>query len=500
MPNHCRIVFQCVGTTRSWYGKSFFPPGDAIVDTAVGLSYSQYKSIEYEKIQQPRVTKLDIENQRVYLPVGHGYGYDIMIASSPGSSSFIGSARQRTLFRESSPTCASGRVYCGAQCMLVPEDGCGGMTAACVHASSEHRVDPAFPCGASCKLVCPSSSITSAAADVPKEYTVIDTANKLALRRQRQRAADMTMNMTTNTPTSTPASSPVSSVNGAPMNMPMSSPSGTSTSMPSSSSMNMPMGPTTSAPTSSMNMPMGPTASGSTASPSSPLSTYCTGSGLAMNMIGFQTSVDDSSVCLNFLFPTWTLDSAMKLAFGWLGTFSMGIFMQYLMFYRDRVKSSQELEATFGRYASLVGTFLFGIQTVIGYFVMLITMTYSAELFSAVCVGLMVGYHIFVVQAMAKNVDKEQVDSKAALVESSNTAPAGNNESWGLTPSPTQPITIDATKAGCVESTDKSTETSSKSPKASHSFLTRSFTSQSACTESRTSSTIPKADLSLGLL
>ena len=126
----------------------------------------------------------------------------------------------------------------------------------------------------------------------------------------------------------------------------------------------------------------------------SSLDDYCSGEGTSMSMSGFVSVVSDqagTSPCINVLFDTWTLDSAGKFAAACLGVLVTAVAVQYLQLLRGRAKS---LAADPTR-RRLVKIALFSVQLLLSYFLMLVAMTYSAELFSMVIVGLSIGYALF---------------------------------------------------------------------------------------------------------
>ena len=113
-----------------------------------------------------------------------------------------------------------------------------------------------------------------------------------------------------------------------------------------------------------------------------------------MSMTGFVSIVSDEeghSPCINVLFDTWTLDSAGKFTAACFGVLAMSIVVQYLQLLRGRTKSlvADPLRRRLLKIA------LFSVQLLFSYFLMLIAMTYSAELFSMVIVGLSIGYALF---------------------------------------------------------------------------------------------------------
>jgi hypothetical protein len=90
------------------------------------------------------------------------------------------------------------------------------------------------------------------------------------------------------------------------------------------------------------------------------------------------------------LLSTWTLDSAGKFAAACAGTLALGLLLQYLTLRRvglARRRRSASLAAQ-----TLV---LYFLQTVLSYLLMLVAMTYSAELFVSMAAGLTLGYALF---------------------------------------------------------------------------------------------------------
>eukprot|EP01039_Chlorochromonas_danica_P006900 gene6897-7624_t len=120
---------------------------------------------------------------------------------------------------------------------------------------------------------------------------------------------------------------------------------------------------------------------------------YCKGEGTSMYMQGFISIAKEGEgnfACVNWLFPEWTLDTRVKMAFGCLGAFLMCVFIQYLSVVRLELNKWPD-----DYYRLTAHTVLYAIHVTLGYFAMLLTMTYSAELFCMVCAGLTVGYLLF---------------------------------------------------------------------------------------------------------
>ena len=98
------------------------------------------------------------------------------------------------------------------------------------------------------------------------------------------------------------------------------------------------------------------------------------------------------SVCVIFLFPSWVLSTPGKLAGACIGTIILCILLELLIHGRR-----QYIGGTMSAgYKRLVASALsYGLQVTIGYFIMLIIMTYSGPLFVSVVVGLIGGHVLF---------------------------------------------------------------------------------------------------------
>jgi copper transporter 1 len=144
---------------------------------------------------------------------------------------------------------------------------------------------------------------------------------------------------------------------------------------------------------------------------------FCAGEGTDMNMDGFTSIWNEKPACINFLFKTWTMDNEAKFAFGCIGAFAMAVLIEFLGWLRrftflyfaspkpgtkDRqplqpgTKDRQPLQPPDNRKRrQLVLIALFGLQVLLGYWLMLLAMTYQVELFICVVAGLVVGHFLF---------------------------------------------------------------------------------------------------------
>jgi hypothetical protein len=117
-----------------------------------------------------------------------------------------------------------------------------------------------------------------------------------------------------------------------------------------------------------------------------------------MIMEGFTSQLFSGSKapCMNFLFTTWELNGAFKFGAACVGTFFLGMLLHLVTKVRQAV-GRWKLSNTRTIYLSL----LYGLNTGMGYMLMLLAMTYSTELFLMVLTGLTVGYGVFLVDRPA---------------------------------------------------------------------------------------------------
>jgi len=117
---------------------------------------------------------------------------------------------------------------------------------------------------------------------------------------------------------------------------------------------------------------------------------FCYGSGTTMIMEGMKSiifSKKGDTPCTNLIFEHVTLNNSLKYCFGCLIVLIVCILSQYLTLYRLKLSSEPKY---WGRKIVL-----YFIQMNLGYIIMLVTMTYSVELFLMVTLGLTIGYAIF---------------------------------------------------------------------------------------------------------
>ena len=122
-----------------------------------------------------------------------------------------------------------------------------------------------------------------------------------------------------------------------------------------------------------------------------------------MFMNGFTSIASEkkgSTECINFMFIEWTLDNKVKYVFGCIGTLLMGIFIQGISYIRIKLNKKNN---------QIIILIIYSIQMTLSYFLMLLAMTYSTELFCMVVIGLTIGYGYFFIykdnNKLAENIE-----------------------------------------------------------------------------------------------
>ena len=116
---------------------------------------------------------------------------------------------------------------------------------------------------------------------------------------------------------------------------------------------------------------------------------FCRGSGQDMHMDGFRSAFEESTPpCINLYVADWTLSSVGKYVGGMFGAFFVGLLVECTSFVRKYVHRRRRDMS----WARMGLVFLHFVQSVLGYLAMFAAMTYSIELFAAVCLGATTGY------------------------------------------------------------------------------------------------------------
>ncbi|KNC73628.1 hypothetical protein SARC_13814 [Sphaeroforma arctica JP610] len=122
---------------------------------------------------------------------------------------------------------------------------------------------------------------------------------------------------------------------------------------------------------------------------------FCYGSGTVM-LNGFTFNMDN---CITYLFDGWVLDTPFKYAGATVLTFLVTVFVQVLSKVRMKLEQAQVKSQLADQRQPRVSELLLNSSLVLvsvtfGYWVMLLTMTYSVILFLAVVFGLAVGHFL----------------------------------------------------------------------------------------------------------
>jgi hypothetical protein len=113
---------------------------------------------------------------------------------------------------------------------------------------------------------------------------------------------------------------------------------------------------------------------------------FCYG-GTSMYMDGFHWL---DSACVILLFPSWVLSTPFKFGVACFGSILFGIALEWVLYKRRTVYA---LPAGYRRL--ILSALVYGIQLTMGYFIMLLVMTYSGPLFLSCISGMVIGHVIF---------------------------------------------------------------------------------------------------------
>jgi hypothetical protein len=114
-------------------------------------------------------------------------------------------------------------------------------------------------------------------------------------------------------------------------------------------------------------------------------------------MDGFQWTLKRQSTCLNFYFPSWTLNSTTKFVAAMICVIVLGVITEAIGRLRHEVNKKARRTTSTRQWNRLwyFQTMLQGANALMAYILMLATMTYSLEILGCVILGLMIGYFIF---------------------------------------------------------------------------------------------------------
>lgn len=143
---------------------------------------------------------------------------------------------------------------------------------------------------------------------------------------------------------------------------------------------------------------------------------FCKGSGVDMYMQGFVSYLtgkyrehggSETPQCLALWFEEWELDTRSKFNWACVGCLFLGAATEAVSWIRRNVK--QLLRGQPLLLEIPVMCFLYAGQLTLGYFDMLVAMTYQVELFVCVVLGLALGHGIFSILLLRLKIDARSI-------------------------------------------------------------------------------------------
>lgn len=142
---------------------------------------------------------------------------------------------------------------------------------------------------------------------------------------------------------------------------------------------------------------------------------YCYG-GTSMYMDGFTWQ---GTTCVIYLFRSWILTTPAKFTAAALGSILFGIVLEFVLWKRRSVYALPP-----GKLRLCMSALMYGVQLSMGYFIMLVIMTYSGPLFICTVGGMMLGHICFNAQ---DSFAKQWIEKKSKK-ESEEVAAASEDE------------------------------------------------------------------------
>jgi len=153
---------------------------------------------------------------------------------------------------------------------------------------------------------------------------------------------------------------------------------------------------------------------------------YCQGGGIDMYMTGFAVQGQGDTLCLTLLFTPWLLDTPAKFIGGAIFVVFLGIFTELVSYCRREMHGSLDK----GRKRDFLMISVYALHLALGYWCMLIAMTYSVELFICILLGLAIGHAAFnLAQPPAASVEpccQSQEDVRNGVAEKGQTWDKGS--------------------------------------------------------------------------
>ena len=126
---------------------------------------------------------------------------------------------------------------------------------------------------------------------------------------------------------------------------------------------------------------------------------FCSGEGMVMYMDGFRWGLKGGGQpCVNLFFPGWTLDTPAKFSGAMIGIVLLAVLTEGISKVRHNLSRKGRREVMSlqqARRFRAAQTGIHGFHALIGYILMLATMTFCLELLFCVILGLVIGYVAF---------------------------------------------------------------------------------------------------------
>jgi len=155
---------------------------------------------------------------------------------------------------------------------------------------------------------------------------------------------------------------------------------------------------------------------------------FCKGMPMTMSMGGFQSTLfskDRPSDCITFLFSEWKLDRPGKFVGAMICTFAVATVTEGIAYFQPHVRNKYLAGKSKYQRKSIM-TLIYGFQQLLGWLLMLISMTFSIELFVSVVLGLFFGKLIFPAESSAIQNDIGRIRRSSDVVR--NESPLGEND------------------------------------------------------------------------
>ena len=152
---------------------------------------------------------------------------------------------------------------------------------------------------------------------------------------------------------------------------------------------------------------------------------FCYGA-TSMVMSGFESVGTEDANCIILFFRPWILDTPLKFAFGCIGVFLLGLFIEAAIKFRRQVTNEAKFDRAWVREAAVVS--LFALNVALGYMAMLAAMTFNVEIFLSTVMGIAIGHLLF---GNSKQPVRETADPCCVTTEANPEVRTGLRNSTG---------------------------------------------------------------------